>query len=157
MKTVNDLTRDLIVSYFERFILPKVAFMPENPKPHKQSGYLTIRRKIDGRILLAVQIGECPPHKASEYFKFSLEKGERLFHHSNHVSSWQSRDDKNEKWGGAIIAGNYIVLFSGFPELLDEAVVLVLSLFFCWISHEKATGIAKISNNFFYPYLDRVV
>jgi hypothetical protein len=89
MSIVIERIKDLFlfVTYFENHIMPAIISLPNNPKPHKKSGYLTIRRKSDGRILAVLEIGDCPQFKAKKYFEYSVEKGERLFRHSGHVSS----------------------------------------------------------------------
>jgi hypothetical protein len=159
MLTIDERIRSnvIFVTYFENFIIPAITKLPENPKPYKKSGYLTIRRKSDGEILLVIKIGDCPQIKAKKYFELSVEKGERLFHHQKHISSWQSRDSEKGRWGGAIIANELIISFSGLPELIDEAAVILFAMFFGWISSKQAEKIAKISNNFFYAYLKNKV
>jgi len=146
-------SRLIYTDYFENFIIPAIINLPKNPKPHKRSGYLTIRRKSDGRILWVAEIGDCPQIKAKKYFEFSVEKGERLFHHPKHISSWQSRDSEKGRWGGAIVANELIISFSGLPELLDEAAVLAFAIFLRWISPEQVEKIAKISSNSHYASL----
>ena len=141
------------VTHFEQRIIPAIINLRENPKPYKKSGYLTIRRKSDGRVIVLFEIGDCPQFKAKKYFELSMEKGGRLFHHPGHVSSWQSRDPEKGRWGGAIATNELIVSFSGFTESLDEAAVLVFATFFGWISDKQAGKIAKISNNFDYASL----
>jgi len=152
----SPLEREVFLVYhLETFIIPVLTNLPGNPKPHKKSGYLTIRQKADGKILLVAEIGNCPFSKAEKYLRLSLEKGERLFRHPKHLSSWQSRDPEKEKYGGAIVTNEFILSFSGFREYLDEAMVLVLAEFLRWISREQAEKIAAISNNPFYRELTR--
>jgi len=120
----------------------------------KDSGYLTARSLEDGRVLLVAQINECPAEKFASRFRNSMEKGERLFGHPDHVSSWQSRDVEKEneadkKWGGAIkakIAG-LIVSFSGLPEKADEALCVAIARRFGWLNQDEVKAIFRASNN----------
>ena len=159
MLTIIDHIKSYIiyVTYFENHIMPAIINLRENPKPHKRSGYLTIRSKTNGKILFVAEIGDCPQFKAKRYFEFSVEKGERLFHHPKHISSWQSRDPEKEKRGGAIVGSELIISFSGLPELLDEAAVIVFAKFFGWISDKQTEKIANASNNLLYAYLKNKV
>jgi hypothetical protein len=154
---VNRLTTDYIifVMMLEIHILPPICELADNPKPHKKGGYLTIRDRADGEILLVVRIGDFPHQKANKYLRLSLEKGERLYHHQaqGHVSSYQSRDEAKGRYGGAIIANGLIVSFSGLPEKMDELAVLALAKFLRWITNDQANEIAKISNNSSWPML----
>jgi len=148
-----------ILMFFEISVLPKIRDIHEiikkqaKIKEYKQSGYLTVRDRKDGLVLLVMIMGKCPSYKAKKYLYLSLERGERLFHHPGHLSSWQSRDEKNKKQGGAIIAGDYIVSFAGICEMLDEAIVLALSELCRWLDSDKAKEIAEISSNYLYNYL----
>ena len=47
------------------------------------------------------------------------------------------------KWGGAIRAGDYIISFSGFPELWDEAAMLVLAIRMGWL--DQTATLRRIS------------
>lgn len=76
--------------------------------------------------LLVLTVRNPLPEKGKQSFDFSLEKGRRLIEHPDHLSSWQSRDPDNSKWGGAIRVGEFILSFSGLPELVDEALMLNL-------------------------------
>ncbi len=125
--------------------------IPDYPKD-KASGYLAERRKKDGRVLFVTQVGECPLGKIHRYFHFSLEKGERLFqffHSRGDVSSWQSKSNEEEKYPGAIIAGESILSFSGLPALADEALSLIIALRRNMMTSQQASDIAHLSSN---PY-----
>ena len=121
----------------------------------RQWGYLTITSAADARILYVFQVGECPLEKAEKYFRLSQEKARRLFNQigAGGKSSWQSRNEKNGQWGGAICAENVIVSFSGLPELADEAVSLMTAVLCGWLAIERAREIAAISNNKFLEQL----
>ena len=121
----------------------------------RQWGYLTIVSAIDARILYIIQVGECPLEKAEKYCRLSQEKARRLFNQIGvgRKSSWLSRNEKNDQWGGAICAGKVIVSFSGLSELADEAVSLMTAVFCGWLAIEQAREIAAISDNKFFEQL----
>jgi len=130
--------------------------MDENPEENKNrhSGYLTLMNATNGRILLVVQIGNCPQTKARKYFDFSQEKAGRLFIHPDHSSSWQSRIPETNQWGGAIRTTNDLILsFSGLPELADEALGLWVAFKMEWMDVADAVVLATISENRYFSQL----
>ena len=92
---------------------------------------------ITGNIIFTIPFGEIPEEKRQKYFELSQEKATRLFSQVNmhlpdgHTSSFQSRNEENEQYGGAIYVNChstvFILSFSGMPELIDEAMMLVLA------------------------------
>lgn len=101
-------------------------------------------------------VGAVGPEKAEKYFNLSLEKAIRVGTRG-HQSSWQSRDPDSGKWGGAIIAGSWILSFSGLPELADEAVMLVTAVMSRLMTVVEARAIADISQNPYFVELMTVV
>ena len=134
------------------YLVGACAKLPDNPNPEKKSGYFTLLSKEDGRLLLMAQIGECPGNEYEKYQLFSREKGIRVYK-TNDLSSWVSRNVREDKWGGAISTDDFILSFSGLPELMDEAVVLVAALALRWVSRRDVATIAKLSEN---PFFDRL-
>ena len=100
-------------------------------------GYLTLMDGITGNIVFTIPFGEIPEEKRQKYFELSQEKAMRLFSQVNmhlpngHTTSFQSRNEENEQYGGAIYVNChstiFILSFSGMPELIDEAMMLVLA------------------------------
>lgn len=126
----------------------------------RTGGYMTVLFPGDRFLpppLLVAQIGEpADPEKIEKYFSFSQEKAQRLITNANvagQLSSWQSRDPQKNKWGGAIRAGDYILSFSGLPELADEALMLAVAVSLKMLIPEQADWIADISDNDFYRRL----
>lgn len=126
-----------------------------NEDRNREGGYLVVREKESGKIILLERIGRCPPANVVKYLEFAQEKGARLnkLIVAGDISSWGSRDPEEGKWGGAIVAGDLIVSFSGLKEIIDEAVVLVLSLRLDWITHNQVLAVTEISNNRFVKEL----
>ena len=138
------------------YLVEECANLPNNPNPEKKSGYFTVFRKEDGRLLLAAQIGECPSDKYEKYQLFSYEKGARVYKRDD-LSSWTSRDESKNKWGGAISTDDFILSFSGLPELADEAVVLVAALALKWANRRDVAAITNQSENPFFNGLRKRV
>jgi hypothetical protein len=65
-----------------------------------------------------------------KYSNYSLEKGKRLFKHRKHLTSYESRNEANNKFAGAGKAGSlYILSCSGFsPDDADTLFCLDVSL-----------------------------
>lgn len=138
------------------FVLPVVTgaledILPQLPNEEREGGYFCLFERSEAEpappVIVAL-IGKVPnPQKKAKYFSFSQEKALRLASHSEHLSSWLSRDPDNDKWGGAIVAGGYYLSFSGLPELADEAVMLLVGLRLGLLTWEEATAIAEKSDN----------
>jgi hypothetical protein len=90
-------------------------------------GYFCLADAATGQPFLVILIATAPVGKASKYMNFAVEKARRLAEHPEHVSSWQSRDENNEKYAGAIRGRHFIFSFSGLPQLWDEAAMVVVS------------------------------
>ena len=92
-------------------------------------GFFFVAANAQGFPLLAFPVGEIPAEKFFKYAEFALEKARRLGQHSEHMTSWQSRDPDNGQWGGAIRVPGCQVIFSisGLPEDLDAAASLALA------------------------------
>jgi len=89
------------------------------------------------------------PRKNRPIFeRFSEEKAVRLWKHSRHHSSYESRNRNKELYGGAIRTKNgFIISCSGMSEQEDEAISLCLAVHLCWLSKEEAERISKKSGN----------
>ena len=140
---------DEFVSSIEREIPRLNEQLPDTDK--RGGGYLCVT-KVRGGIpedapLCIVRLGEPAKEKISKYFEFSLEKASRLSDHRDHVSSWQSRDPENSRWGGAIRAEDYILSFSGLVELADEAVLVNSAFKLGMITGEACSRIKEASGN----------
>jgi len=93
----------------------------------KNGAYLSVT-DWDGRLHVAVLIGEVPDKdNALKYASLCQEKALRLAQFKEHVSSWQSRNESENKWGGAIRVQGLIFSFSGLPEHWDEACAVTLA------------------------------
>jgi hypothetical protein len=121
--------------------------------PERKGGYFCAQESNFNIPFLISQIGEPDEIKKKKYFLFSQEKAFRIYIICGTETSWQSRNEKEEKWGGAIRVGKYIFSFSGFPELVDEAVMIVLALRLRIINLETAQKLGSYSNN---PYITQL-
>lgn len=101
-------------------------------------------------------VGYIRLEKRERYFLFAEEKARRLFNHPEHKSSFQSRNDTEERYPGAIRTPQHIFSFSGLMWELDEAAMLVLAIKLRELSLEEAREIAQISENLYFEALFNV-
>lgn len=136
---------EAIITWANKFV--EVAKKTPNFPQEKSSGYCVVKC-LEGRTLLVFQVGEVPYEKIEKYLRLANEKADRLAALTGlgHKGSWQSRDGL-EKWGGAILAGEYIFSFSGLPELADEAVMLWTAMHCGVLPYSGAVEIASVSGN----------
>ena len=88
-------------------------------RTEQRGGFLTIIGSNTGELLLLPEeIGNYDYEKRAKYKRFSLEKAQRLHKGSRLklVSSFQSRDESHNRFGGAILAAEVIISFSGLPD-----------------------------------------
>ncbi len=97
--------------------------------------------------ICSVRIGAPSNGTALRYEQFAREKAWRLVANHGHMSSWQTRDEMAEKYGGAIRAGKYILSFSGLPEIEDERAMLSVAVRLGLIPELQAAAIARTSSN----------
>jgi hypothetical protein len=128
-----------------------------NPMPDlggKEGGVFVIASS-EGIILAQAYFGRIPKDKIWKYWRLATEKSYRLSIHPEHVSSWQSRDGET-KWGGAIRVEEYILSFSGLPELWDEALMLLTARVSSHMKSEIAESVASISSNPYWGQLKQI-
>ena len=130
----------------------------------RKGGYLCVAEGDSGNPHFTVLVGgHVNQKKLPRYYHLSHEKAVRLSQNPTHVSSFQSRDGEN-KFGGAVRTLNGLIYsFSGFPELVDEALVLSLMRLGAKFKDKDSIetiknhcdSIAGLSKNPFYPVLAR--
>ncbi len=104
----------------------------------RSGGYLTILDQ-QGLVETSQKIGEPNYNKAEKYREFSIEKAQRLFKNidNGHITSFNSRNEKALKFAGAVHMYTPVISFSGFPELIDEAICWVVKLIICASTHRQ--------------------
>lgn len=105
------------------------------------------RFRRNGFPAILEPIGRIKPGKRALAKRRAQEKPRRLSRHPDHVSSHQSRDEKRDRWGGAIAAQEYYLSFSGLPELCDETLSLIVARKLGLLTDKQARRIAGISGN----------
>jgi len=140
-------------------VMGVISLTGEFPPGRASCGFFTIRSKNDGGVLLVIRVGEVPTEKLERYLLLSLEKSQRVYT-SNLASSWQTRDEAVDKWGGAVLVNDaddgLILSFSGLPELADEAVVMMTAVLLGWNTRKEMLAISAISSNPFFPTLEKL-
>lgn len=123
-------------------------------------GWLCTRTKASGRKELSIPVGKwilLSEEERNRCASLSEKNCQRLWENLGnwHISSWQSRNPSNNELGGAIVAGDLIVSFSGFSEFSDEAVAVRLAIGLGWINFTRAFEIIfKSKNDLFAPLFD---
>ena len=115
----------------------------------KKGGCLCVT-DYEGNLHLVTIIGEVSDKgKLRKYWGMCQEKANRLVSRASHESSWQSRDESSQQYGGAIRAREFILSFSGLPELWNEACMLALAykVHNRLISKESLQRIQMINHN----------
>ncbi len=145
MKNPEDLQQSILV-YIEVLVAAACAMSGD---AEKKGGHLCVTDG-QGNLLFEKVIGEIPdPEKAAKYGRLALEKCQRLANNPLHVSSWQSRNEGEEKYGGAIRVNDSLFFgFSGLPELLDEAVVLTSAVMSADMTLCNVQLVVRASNNY---------
>lgn len=133
-------TAQTIVTRAHRFL--KIS---ENTK--RQGGYLVVINHRSEELVLLAKVGQISKEIAHKCETLAREKAYRL---CNYVDDWTSFDSRDVEarvavydyswplrpaytepwgqWGGAVRGNRYIFSFSGFPELLDEAMMFTLAI-----------------------------
>ena len=124
----------------------------------RSGGYFCFLEK--GYVGLSIPptlVGEVTNGKDDKYKTFCQEKVERLlsrYLHEDHELSWQSRDESKERYGGAVCVSSpmeaFFFGFSGLPEVVDEAAMLLAAAKAGCISLDNARELAEISENSFF-------
>ncbi len=102
--------------------------------------------------LIVVRVGTVPPEKTMRYFALCQEKATRLLSltEEGHVSSWQSREPDQGRYGGAIVTSDFVFGFSGLTEEGDEGVLVRACFDVGMLSLDSVQTIASTSCN---PFL----
>ncbi|RJQ42882.1 MAG: hypothetical protein C4534_09370 [Gaiellales bacterium] len=140
------------------FVIERVIRKLDDPQ--RQGGYFSVFDVEGAKIgspLVSILVGDLPEAKTREKLEFSHEKAIRLAGHLNegHLSSFQSKDEENGKWPGAVLIKGYfgdldgarIFSFSGLPPAWDEAAMLLVGTSAHLIAPSGAKEIADISRN----------
>jgi hypothetical protein len=110
-------------------------------------GYLCVLEEESGVPVLVLKVGMVPDEKKKKYFEFAQEKANRLWLTHSHFLSSQSRDESQNRFGGAIRTKDYIFSFSGLTEVADEAFSLALAVFLKQLEIDEAIALGSISQN----------
>lgn len=105
-------------------------------------------------VLCSGEAGVILPDKVGKYYWLALEKMWRLNErhaNSGHISGCQSKDESQEMFGGAIVAGRLVIAVSGlYPDPCDETVALLVAKHSDILSEKDANRIANISGNDYF-------
>ncbi|MFA6190579.1 MAG: hypothetical protein WC711_03705 [Candidatus Staskawiczbacteria bacterium] len=119
--------------------------------PKQSCGYATIMVINDSGFVVyktCRSVGLNTLRDEGNHYNRSIKQADRLFAHPKHVSSYQSRNPRQNQGAGAIRAGSVILSFSGLTsEFCNEALVLWVAHVVRWLSVDEAFNIARLSGN----------
>jgi hypothetical protein len=113
-------------------------------------GYLCVygsAQSPDQPPIMILRIGEIIEEKLTRCFDLCQEKARRLLAHPEHLSSWQSRVERQNQYGGAIRIRGCVLAFSGHIEKADEAILVNAACALGMLNHSTAGAIASFSKN----------
>ncbi|MEK7623295.1 MAG: hypothetical protein AAB408_01320 [Patescibacteria group bacterium] len=144
----------------EAMVISVVRPMALARDPKRTGGWFTLWRKTPWNVadteavpVVGFPIGVVSAERFLTYIHFANEKAARLSVHPEHVSSWQSRDERDtdrmkHKYGGAIRCYNGLFFsFSGFSELEDEMICTLAALELGVIGRDDIMMIIASSGN----------
>jgi hypothetical protein len=142
-------TSDQLIALVEEGIRALV----DKCKIDRTYGYFSVFDPTSRSFILTVKIGFPPDEKNAKYLALSQEKAMRLASHPEHFASFESRDEKDGKWGGAVRpCVSTIISFSGLPELADEALMLFVAYNARWLRKKDALCVATRN-----PYIGQII
>lgn len=108
-----------------------------------------------GNVILEGMVGKVRDFKQKKYYTFALEKILRLSRGPLfHNSSYETRNEANEQYGGAVRGKNYFLGISGFArEHEDEAVAMAALVLHKQMDEAVAMDIATITKNKMFEQL----
>lgn len=143
--------KQAIARFAQQILALVIARSMRKPPRNRRWGYLRIcKRQRDAslQVIFFAPIGTVNPARAARYRQLAMEKILRLLSHPEHQSSWQSRNSRLDRWGGAVVIGDFYLSFSGLPqERADEAIVLLLARGLGIADRGQAETIARLSRN----------
>lgn len=134
-----------IIKTVEKVFLVVKKHLHHDLREDQDGLFFCLMDRFTGRILVVIEIGEVNEEKAKKRFEFSQEKAMRLFRSEHHKTSYQSRNESENKYGGAIATSNLIFSCSGLPELMDEAIMLISACHSGFLNDYEALDMAQIS------------
>lgn len=135
------------------YISIAVSVLVNEHKRQREGGSFSLRYP-SGLILFSRRFGKPDLNKASKYDRLAAEKTKRLARHSEHILSWESRNEELEQYQGAARSPNGLLGgFSGFPAEEDEVLVLWVFTKMGWLDGKEAHVAAQISANSRYVVL----
>jgi hypothetical protein len=159
---VNVSDRERLIAIVERYYRP----VGHKFAGGKQYGCLAMRGQTatPPPAIQAIPFGVIPPE--SRCSVFAPEKVARLAERPQDMTSYQSRNPDENKWGGAIRLPDSSLLigvlaWSSYPELVDEGFMAAASVKaqladIRWAERVTSYGRPRV-NEFLYPILDMML
>jgi len=117
--------------------------------PKLRAGFcFALYNRLGCHLVLKGIVGKVRDFKLPKYEQLVEEKASRLITRHDDHTSYQSRNEDSEKYGGAVRGKDCILSISGLAtEHQDEAVALTLLVLMDQISAQEANDIAELTGN----------
>lgn len=131
--------------YYALTLLVALASKLPNLESESSGGYFCeVETNEAGNMITdpkILEVGTMPIKKKFGRVKNALEKITRII--ENFLkTSFEMRDDTKDYWGGGIRYKFMVCAFSGFPELVDEAISLIFAVYSSYKGNREAFEIA---------------
>jgi hypothetical protein len=161
-----------VVATAQKIVTCAHRYLKMNESITKQGGYLVVVNHRNEELVLLAKVGQISKELTHKCETLAREKAWRLCNYVDDWTSFESRDveakvvvydyswpqrpaytDSWGKWGGAVRGNRYIFSFSGFPELLDEAMMFVLAIKMGELDEEWVIERFGARNKYLVPFL----
>lgn len=138
-------------------VYTKLPPTKENGNQDHSGGYVTVlefnpifpQEVLQHHVIVIARCGKPSLSKSLKYRQFSEEKARRLLEYLpvGHLTSRESADPDVEQYPGAIVAGNFVISFSGLPADFDEAVCVMIAVLLGLLTQEELMFILGRTQN----------
>lgn len=135
---------------FRKLLLAAKAIAARHGETPRSGGYFCVTRAYDGYPRHFSRWGVVPPSHDEKYRRYGMEKPGRLAAHPEHVASSQSRNEVLCQFGGAIrtdLGDKDLYSFSGFPEPIDEPMMMAFAVMTGRLTLGGAMRIAELTSS----------
>jgi hypothetical protein len=161
-----------VVATAQKIVTRAHRYLKVSENTKGQGGYLVVINHRSEELVLLAKVGQMSKEIAHKCETLAREKAWRLYNHVDDWTSFDSRDVEAEvmvydysqpprlaytrpwgQWGGAVRGNRYIFSFSGFPEMLDEAMMFVLAIKMSELEKDWVLERFGGRNKFLAPFL----
>jgi hypothetical protein len=161
-----------VVATAQKIVTRAHRYLKISENTKRQGGYLVVMNHRSEELVLLAKVGQISKELTHKCETLAREKAWRLYSRVGDWTSFESRDVEAEvmvydysqppqlaytrpwgQWGGAVRGNRYIFSFSGFPEMLDEAMMFVLAIKMGELEKDWVLERFGVRNKFLVPFL----